>query len=302
MTQIDTQTDSPRGLALAIGTYLIWGFLPLYMHAMAHIPAVEIIANRAIWSLPIALVVVGLSGGLHKVVDTLRKPRTLAMAALTATLISANWLIYVWAVTHDRALEAALGYYINPLFSVALGAALLGERLIGPQIIAISLAAAAVLLLTFSAGGLPIVAIALTLTWGIYAYCKRKLPLPANEGFTVEVLLLFPLAVVYLIWLTATGRSHLGGNTYDTLLLIGSGVVTAVPLMLYANAAKMLRLSTIGILQYIAPTMIFLTAVLIFHEPFVGVRRIAFPMIWAALAIYSWSLIRRTKRSDPTGS
>jgi len=166
----DTQTDSPRGLALAIATYLIWGFLPLYMREMAHIPATEIIAHRVLWSLPIAAAVLAVKGGLGTVVNTLRQPRLVRMAALTAVLISVNWLIYVWAVTHDRALQAALGYYINPLFSIALGAALLGERLTRAQLAAISLAVIAVLLLTFSAGGLPLVAIGLTLSWGIYAY------------------------------------------------------------------------------------------------------------------------------------
>lgn len=287
-----TQTDSPRGLALAIGTYVLWGFLPLYMHAMAHIPAAEIIAHRVLWSLPVAGVVLAASGGLGTVARTLSQPRLVAMAAVTALLISGNWLIYVWAVTHGRALEAALGYYINPLFSVALGALLLGERLRPPQLAAIALAAVAVLLLTFSAGGLPVVALGLTFSWGIYAFCKRSLPLPANEGFTVEVLLLAPAALAYVLWSAATGRSHFRG-VHDTALLIGSGVVTAVPLMLYANAAKLIRLSTIGILQYIAPTMIFVTAVLVFHEPFDGVRRVAFPLIWAALVVYTATLLRR---------
>lgn len=298
MRQPVSQTDSPRGLALAIGTYLIWGFLPLYMREMAHIPATEIIAHRILWSLPIAAVVVGARGGFGTVAKTLRQPAMIRMAAVTAVLISANWLIYVWAVTHARALEAALGYYINPLFSVGLGALLLGERLSRPQMAAIALATLAVLLLTFSAGGLPLVALGLTLTWGTYAFCKRSLPLPANEGFTVEVLLLALPALIYIIWLTATGRGHFGANLHDTVLLIGSGAITAIPLMLYANAAKLLRLSTIGILQYIAPTMIFLTAVLIFREPFTGVSRIAFPLIWAALAIYSWTLIRRRRRNN----
>lgn len=294
----DTQTDSPRGLALAIATYLIWGFLPLYMREMAHIPATEIIAHRVLWSLPIAAAVLAVKGGLGTVVGTLRQPRLVRMAALTAVLISVNWLIYVWAVTHDRALQAALGYYINPLFSIALGAALLGERLTRAQLAAISLAAIAVLLLTFSAGGLPLVAIGLTLSWGIYAYCKRSLPLPANEGFTVEVLILSLPALAYVLWLAARGEGHFGANWHDTLMLIGSGAITAVPLMLYANAAKLIRLSTIGVLQYIAPTMVFLTAVLVFHEPFTGVSRIAFPLIWAALAIYTATLIRRRRRND----
>lgn len=290
-----TRTDSPRGLALAIGTYLIWGFLPLYMHAMSHIPATEIIAHRVLWSLPIAGTVLLASGKVGTIAHTLRQPRMVAMAALTALLISANWLIYVWAVTHGRAIEAALGYYINPLFSVALGGLLLGERLNRLQLAAITLAALAVAILTLSAGGLPLVAMGLTLSWGIYAFCKRSLPLPANAGFTLEVLLLTPAALAYAVWLTLRGQGHFGGTGADTALLIGSGVVTAVPLLLYANAAKLIRLSTIGILQYITPTMVFVIAVLVFGEPFAGAQRIAFPMIWAALAIYTLSLLRRRR-------
>lgn len=286
-----SQSDSPRGLAFAIGTYVIWGFLPLYMRQMAHIPPAEVIAHRVLWSLPIAAAVLAARGGLGTVTATLRQPRLVAMAALTAVLISANWLIYIWAILNGHTVEAALGYYINPLFSVLLGAMLLGERLRPLQIAAIALAASAVMLLTVSAGGLPRVAMGLTLTWGAYAFCKRSLPLPANEGFTVEVLLLALPAMIYVLWLGATGQGHFGGNTRDTLLLIGCGAITAVPLLLYANAAKLVRLSTMGILQYITPTMIFLTAVLVFGEPFTGVSRIAFPMIWAALAIYSVTLI-----------
>lgn len=288
-----TPHDSPRGLAFAIGAYLIWGVMPVYLSGLAHVPASEVIAHRVLWSLPIALVVLGHNGQMGTVVHTLRQPRLVAMAAVTAAVISVNWLIYVWAVTNGQTIEAALGYYINPLFSIFLGWTLLGERLSRAQLGAISLAALAVLLLTVAAGGLPVVALSLTLTWGIYAYCKRRLPLPPNEGFTIEVLLLFLPALGYAIWLGATGKGHFGTNLHDTLLLAGTGFITAVPLMLYANGAKLLRLSTIGILQYLAPTMILLTAVLIFREPFEGVRLIAFPLIWAALVLYTATLLPR---------
>src|SRR5690606_35452911 len=190
----------------------------------------------------------------------LRRPRLVAMAGLTAVLITVNWLTYVWAVTHGQTVEAALGYYINPLFSIFLGWALLGERLSRPQLAAISLAVLAVVLLTTAAGGLPVVALSLTVTWGVYAYCKRRLPLPPNEGFTVEVLLLFLPAAGYLLWLEWTGAAHFGRDVGESLLLVGTGVITAVPLMLYANGAKLLRLSTIAVLQYLAPTMLFLLA------------------------------------------
>ncbi|MFC3166566.1 EamA family transporter RarD [Paracoccus fontiphilus] len=285
--------DSLTGLILAIATYVMWGFLPLFMKQLAHVPPSEVIAHRVLWSLPIALVVLLWQRRSAEVMAALRQPRLLGMAMITAALISVNWMIYVWAVGNDHALDAALGYYINPLFSILMGATLLRERLNRAQVAAIALASLAVVVLTVQLGRLPLVAIGLMLTWGFYAYCKKSLPLGPTQGFTLEVLLLAPLALAYVVWLAACGQSHFAtGSLTDTLLLIGCGPVTAVPLICYATAAKQLRLSTIGILQYIAPTMIFLTAVLIFGEPFGAAQMIAFPMIWAALVIYTLSMLR----------
>ena len=264
------------------------------MKALAHVPPVEVVAHWVIWSLPIAAAVLIWQGRTAEVTAALHAPRLLAMAVLTAALISVNWLIYVWAIANDHAMEAALGCYINPLFSVFLGAVLLKERLGRTQLAAIALAAAAVVIMTVQAGRLPLVALGLTLSWGFYSYCKKSLPLGPNQGFTLEVLVLCPFAAAILLWLGLTGQSHFGtGTAADTLLLAGCGVVTAVPLMLYANGAKLVRLSTVGILQYIAPTLIFLYAVLVFGEPFDQSRRIAFPLIWAALVLYSLGLWRQ---------
>jgi chloramphenicol-sensitive protein RarD len=219
------------------------------------------------------------------------------MAAVTAALISVNWGIYIWAIGSGNALDAALGYYINPLFSVFLGAVFLKERLSVAQLAAIALAAAAVAVLTWENGEVPLAALALTVTWGAYAYFKRSLPIGPNQGFLLEVLILTPFALLLLAVIFARGDGHfLAGSAPDTWLLLGTGLVTAIPLILYAYGAKGLRLSTIGILQYIAPTMIFLTAVLVFGEPFGRAERIAFPMIWAALAIYTVSLVRQARR------
>lgn len=286
--------DSLRGFLFALAAYLLWGFLPLYMKAMAHIPTLEVLAHRVIWSVPVALLILLWLGRTADLKAALKTPRMLGMAAVTAGLISVNWGIYVWAVQSGHALDAALGYYINPLFSVFLGAVLLGERLDGLQKLAILLAALAVGVLTWEAGRLPLVALSLTLTWGIYAYFKKSLPIGPNQGFALEVILLLPLAVGYVGWRVASGAPvAFGGTAADTALLAGCGIVTAVPLMVYANGAKLLRLSTIGIMQYIAPTMIFLTAVFLFGEPFGRGKAIAFPMIWVALAIYSVALIRQ---------
>lgn len=290
---LPVNSDSPRGFAFALSAYVLWGLLPVYMKALSHIPPMQVVAHRAVWALPIAAAVLLWQGRGSEVMTALRTPRLLAMAALTAVLISANWLIYVWAVTNDHALDAALGYYINPLFSVALGALLLGEKLNKMKIIAVVLALAAVVLLTVQAGKIPLVAVGLALSFGFYAYFKKSLPLGPNQGFTLEVILLVPFALAYLIWTVQNGQNLFGdGSVRDILLLIGCGPVTAIPLLFYANGAKLLRLSTIGILQYLTPTMVFLTAVFLFNEPFGTARMIAFPMIWLALAIYTVSLYR----------
>lgn len=292
--------DSLRGLALAVTAYVMWGFLPLYMKALAHVPPAEVVAHRVIWSVPIAAAILITMRRMADVREALGSLRTLGMAAVTAALVSLNWGIYVWAVGSGHALDAALGYYINPLFSVALGALLLGERLRGGQLVAIALAAVAVVILAVESGQIPIAALGLTFSWGFYAYFKKSLPVGPAQGFFLEVLLLTPPALALIFWTGMTGTSHFAaGASTNTLLLLGAGVVTAVPLIIYATGAKLLRLSTIGILQYIAPTMIFLTAVFVFEEPFGTARMVAFPMIWAALAIYTFSLIRQARRRRP---
>lgn len=291
MTQ---NSDTPRGFAFALSAYLLWGFLPFYMKAVAHILPTEVIAHRVVWSLPIAALVLLFRGELGGILALLKQPRMLAMGAATAALISVNWGIYVWAIGAGHALDTALGYYINPLFSVFLGATLLGEKMTPRQWVAVGLAAAAVALLTIEAGKLPLISLTLTVTWGFYAYLKRRLPIGANQGFLLEIMILTPIALGYMIWLAAHGQNHFGATMSDTVLLACSGFVTAVPLMLYANGAKGLRLSTIGIMQYIAPTMILLIAILVFHEGFGVAQMIAFPMIWAALALYTSSFFKRS--------
>ncbi|EYD70571.1 EamA family transporter RarD [Limimaricola hongkongensis] len=289
--------DSPKGFVLATTAYLMWGVLPLYMKALAHIPPAEVVAHRILWSVPIAGLVLLWTRRLADLRHALRTPRMLGMAVITAALISVNWGIYVWAIAAGQALDAALGYYINPLFSIFLGAVLLGERLSRLQLLAVALAGAAVLILTLASGRIPVVALGLTFSWGAYAFCKKSLPIGPNQGFLLEVLILTPPAIAYLGWTVLSGDALFGdGAAGDVGLLLGCGAVTAVPLMIYANGAKLLRLSTIGILQYIAPTMIFLTAVLVFGEAFDPARRVAFPMIWLALVIYTGSMLRRPKR------
>jgi len=263
------KVDHTKGFAFAIVAYLLWGFLPIYMKALSHVPAAEVVADLK---------------------NALRSKRIMGMALLTATLISVNWLTYVYAIATDRALDAALGYYINPLFSVFLGFALLGEKLTQRQWIAIFLTVLAVAILTYEVGSLPWLSLILPITWGFYALFKRSLPIGPNQGFLLEVLLLCPLAIVYLAYLYAIGENHFVSiNVSTTLLLMGCGVVTAIPLIVYANGAKLLKLSTIAMLQYIAPTLIFLVAVFVFGEEFGWAKKVAFPIIWVALIIFTSS-------------
>jgi len=292
--------DTREGFFYALSAYLLWGFLPFYMKAVAHIPAIEVVAHRIIWSVPLAgaiLLWLGRTADLKRAVES---PRMLLQAALCAAIISINWSTYVWAISAGRALETALGYYVNPLFSIFLAFVFVGERLTKLQWSAVALAAAAVAFIAIEAGSLPWVSLILTVTWGFYALLKKTLPVGPNQGFFLEVLILLPLALAYIFWLGWRGEGHFLESPGNMALLLLSGAVTAVPLMLYANGAKLLRLTTIGIMQYIAPTMIFLIAVFVFHEPFGWARLAAFLLIWTALALYSWSLFRN-RRSARSG-
>ncbi|TPL49564.1 EamA family transporter RarD [Mesorhizobium sp. B2-4-6] len=297
---LDQDAKARRGFLLALGAYFLWGLLPFYMKAVAHLPLAEVIANRVVWSVPIAAAVLIWAGRTADFKAAIRSPKSLAMAALTAVLISINWGIYVWAIAVDRTVETALGYYINPLVVVVVGAVLLGERLDRLQIAAVALAAVAVMVLTIEAGKLPWVSLALAFSFAAYGFFRKTLPIGPSQGFLLEVLLLSVPALCYIVYLIATGQDHLiSGTGADTALLIGCGPVTAVPLLLFAFGARLLRLSTIGIMQYIAPTMVFLIAVLVFDEPFGGTQAVAFALIWAALAMYSWSMFRAREVRPP---
>ena len=283
-----------RGFVYALSAYLMWGTLTLYMKAVSHIPAVEVVVHRVLWSVPVAGAVLLAMGRTADIKAALRSPRTLAMAALTATIISGNWAIYIWAIAVERTVEAALGYYINPLMTVLLGAVLLGERLDRVQWLAVGLAAVAVVVLTVDAGGLPWIPLVLAVTFAVYGFLRKTLPIGAIQGFFLEVLLLTPPCLVWLAWLETTGRGHfLGGSAWDVALLLAAGPITAVPLILYGLGAKLLRFSTIGLMQYISPTIIVLIAVFVFGEPFGAARMVAFCLIWLALALYTWSILFR---------
>ncbi len=282
---------SAHGLAFAVSAYLLWGLLPIYMKAVDFIPAAEVVAHRIIWSVPVAGIVLLVLGRTADIKAAFRQPRTLIMAAVTAAIITVNWGVYVWAIAADRAVETALGYYINPLVTVLLGALLLGERLNRYQFVAIGLAVTAVVILTVDAGGLPWVSLSLAGSFAAYGYLRKTLPVGPSQGFFLEVIILAIPSLIYIIWLETTGQGHFfadGGSNIPLMLF--AGPATAIPLILYAFGAKALRISTIGILQYMTPTMVAAFAIFAFGEPFGTARIVAFVLIWAGLALYTWSM------------
>ncbi|NNV20725.1 EamA family transporter RarD [Ochrobactrum pseudogrignonense] len=291
-------SDGSRGFMMAMGAYGLWAILPFYLKALSHLPALEIVAHRVIWSVPVAAILLLFIGQFRTILDALRKPRMLAMAALTAALITVNWSVYVWAVAHDQIIGAALGYYINPLFNVVLGGLFLGERLSKVQYVAVGFAFAAVLVLTLNAGGLPWVSLVLPLTFGLYGFFRKSLPMPPLQGFTLEVVILSIPALGYVFWLMANGQDHFFSGTMSNVsLLLLAGPFTAIPLILYAGGAKLLRYTTLGLMQYLTPTLLFIFAIFIFREPFSNAQLVAFVLIWTGLIIYTWSSLSAHRKA-----
>ena len=285
------EQTSRAGFFFALSAFLIWGCLALFWKATSHVDAVEVTAHRVIWSLPVAGVILWFMGRTSDILPTLKSPRKLGVLFFTSLMISFNWGIFIWAIAVDRTLEAAMAYYINPLMSVAMGVVFLRERFNKAQLVAILLAALAVLILTVMQGVLPWISLSLALTFALYGLIRKTVDVGPTQGFLVEVILIYPIAVIYMIWLFASGDLSFGSTGgLDIFLLICAGPATAVPLILYANGAKRLRLSTIGMMQYIAPTMIFFIGIFIFKEELKQPQIIAFILIWTALAIYSWSM------------
>lgn len=290
--------EAAKGFAFALSAYLIWGFAPLLFKALQHLPPMEVVLHRVIWSIPVAGLVLFFLGRTADIKAALKSPRTLAMATVTALLISGNWALFIWAVGADRTVETALGYYINPLISVAFGVVLLGDRFSRAQMVAIAIATSAVVLLTIGTGYPPWISLLLALSFAIYGYLRKTLPIGPSQGFFLEVLIMGIPAIICVVWLEWTGAGHfIDGTPEDLWLLFLCGPISAAPLILYAFGAKLLRYSTIGLMQYIAPSIIFVLAVFVFGEHLSVWQLAAFVMIWTALAIYSWSALRAQKAS-----
>ncbi|MBX6750249.1 MAG: EamA family transporter RarD [Micromonosporaceae bacterium] len=294
------------GYVYAVSAYLLWGLFPLYWRLLLPSTAVEILAHRIVWS---AVFVFGIIAVLRswRTLRTLLRPRTLLRISLAAVLIAFNWGIYIYGVNAERVVETSLGYFINPLVTVLLGVLVLRERLRAAQWVAIGFGAVAVGVLTVDYGHIPVVALALAGTFGLYGLVKKRLQVPAAQGLALESGLLVLPAAGYLAALALTGRSTFGTvSGAHTALLLASGVVTAVPLLLFAGAANRIPLTAIGLIQYLAPTLQFACGVLIFHEPMPPARLLGFGLVWLALAIFTGDGIRRVRagaratRTTPT--
>ena len=271
-----------------LAAYGWWGLAVIYFKAVAHVPPLEVLAQRVVWSVPLLFGLLALRGRLGEVRAVLRDRRTLAILFLTTLLIGSNWLIYITAVTTGHILQSSLGYYINPLVNVMLGMAALGERLRPAQWASVLLAAAGVLYLAFSYGRPPWFALSLAATFALYGLLRKTVRAEGSVGLTVETSLMLPAALVFLLVQATQGRPAFGHVSLQTdLLLLASGLMTAMPLVWFANAIRRLPLTTMGFLQYLSPTLQFLLAVAVYGEPFTRAHLVTFGCIWAALALYS---------------
>jgi len=297
---VTTPQDSAErriGIAYAVAAYGQWGFYGLFFKLVSVMNPLEVVAHRAFWSMPVAALALIVMRKLHEAVRAVCDPRVFSKLVVTALLIASNWGFFVWALAMDRTLETSLGYYINPLLNVMIGYVLLGERFTRAQTVAIGLAVLAVCVITVETGVFPWLALLLASTFAAYGYLRKTIPVSAVQGYLVESVILSLVGIPIALWFASTGEAHFLANAHDTVLLLACGPMTALPLMMFAAAARRLRFSTVGLLQYIAPTGLFLTAIFAFGEPVSLGRLVAFALIWMGLAIYTVEAIRIDRRA-----
>ena len=300
--QVQPGTDErhPRvGFALGLAAYALWGILPLYFKALSGVAAVDIVAHRVLWSLPFLAILITIARGWPSVRAVAGQPRTLGVLTLTALLIGGNWLLYVYAVTSGHILAASFGYYLNPLANILLGRFVLKEHLGRLQWAAVAIAAAGISVLAAGALGQLWISLTLCASFALYGLLRKVVSADAVTGLGVETALLFPLAIVWLGWRLASGAQVFGPTQLDHGLLLVAGIVSTTPLLLFTAAARRLPYSTLGMLQFLAPTLQFLIAVLLYGEPFTRSHAIAFVAIWTALALYVVALLRAPSLPQP---
>jgi chloramphenicol-sensitive protein RarD len=285
-----------RGLLYGVLAYGSWGFMPVYIKAVRGVPILEVLSHRVFWAFLLLLALCWKQGELGTIRAAIRTPRTLALLAGSTAAIAVNWLAYIWAVANGHVLESSLGYFINPLVNVLFGDLILAETLDRPVRIAVGVAAVGVLWMAIRAGHVPWVSLTLATSFGLYGLLRKLAPVGGLAGLTIETALLSPLAGGYIALAVATGRSgFLAGRPWIDFLLLMAGPVTAVPLLFFAGAARRLPLSTLGMLQYLSPSLQFLLAVFAYHEALDRPRLVAFVFIWTALVIFAVHTARRTR-------
>ena len=300
MTQLPPRSHTQHlqrlGLTAGLSAYLMWGLFPIYFHILnGKVTPYEILAHRVIWSLPVVAAILFRRDAMASIKPAFRDRKTLATLFLSAMLIAVNWLVFVYAIATERLVEASLGYFINPLVSVALGMIFLRERLDRMQWVSLALACIGVGYLMAHATGLPWIALVLAFSFGFYGLVRKTVAVDSPTGFFMETLLLLPFALAYFFHLWNADQSAFVADRFVMWLLILGGPLTAAPLLLFTTAARLLPLNTMGFLQYLAPTLQFALAVFAFGEPFDRVRGVAFAFIWSAVAIYIADVLRRRR-------
>ena len=286
------------GIIFAISAYTMWGVAPLYFKLIDHVNADEILVHRVVWSTILLMVVVLMTKRWDNFITTIRQPKVVAKLTITATFLAVNWFLFIWAVNNDHLLDASLGYYINPLFSVALGVIFLGERLRPWQLFAVGLAFVGVLIQLIMIGSLPIISLALAGTFGTYGLLRKKMPLDSFVGLLIESLMMLPIALIYwLIFLKSPTTNMFENDMSLNVLLVCAGIVTTAPLLCFTAATKRMTLTALGFFQYIGPSIMFVLATLYYQEPLYFAKMITFACIWSALAIFSFDSIKARKRA-----
>ena len=292
------RSEYSLGLLFGISSYVLWGLFPLYWPLLEPSNPLEIVSHRAVWTLVFCAIVLALTKQIHSIIKILRDPRKMVGLLATTILISINWITYIWATNNGHVVEAALGYYINPLIIITFGVLLLHEKMRPLQWMAVAIATVGVIILTIDYGRLPWVAISLALSWGTYGLVKKKLDLGALDGLAIETLISLIPYGFYLLYLGHNGTGQFGHKPLLTVLLIAAGAITAIPLLLFNGSTTRLPYSTIGLLQYITPTIQFSIGVWLRHEDMPTARWIGFIVIWFALAALGTDLVRSSRTID----
>lgn len=289
--------ETRKGVIAALGAYLLWGFLPILFHMLDQAGSVLIVAERTLWSLVLLAAIIAVSGGFGEVRAVLLDTRRMRVIALSAVLLVGNWLLYVWAVETGQVLEASFGYFINPLVNVAIGMLLLGERQNRLQTIAIAIAAIAILIQAAGIGRVPVVALGLAFSFGFYGFIRKTAKAGPATGLFAETVVVAPFALAFVAFDIATHGAGVHADPAQMALLVLTGPATAIPLLLFAYGVRRLRLTTIGMFQYLAPSIQFLLAITLFGEELNALRLLSFALIWASLVVFSWDSFRQRRRA-----